>query len=411
MVTNASLPVWLGTTSALAQLQYPWRFMILVNLGVLGLAGALPGLLFCDKMDDAQCTRVTGRWSIVLLLIAGLFILQAAPNLPAKSLPLTNAEAWAPDRMWREDADAGQVGATWTGEFLPLTVSEQRWALGRSRPGAADGQAPDPLPEVQLNRLGYLFAELAIETEDPITIRLHQFHLPGWQALLDEKPAPTYPSNELGLVSVDLPAGTHTLRLVFGRTLAQTAGALLALACAVVWGILAWRGSRRQAGRGLAAGAVAIWLIALLLGLNSLGLGQRTWRPQPVAAKVEDVALLLGYDVENARGADALDVTLYWFALRDVGTDLKAFVHLLDGAGAVVAQHDGEPVGGFTPTTRWRPGELIADRHRLSLPPGLRGLEGYVLKAGMYQFEPMRVLRVEPATPNGRIHLGEITLR
>ena len=56
----------------------------------------------------------------------------------------SDAEAWAPDRMWREDAEAGQVGATWTGEFLPLTVHEQRWALGRSRPDAADGPAPDP---------------------------------------------------------------------------------------------------------------------------------------------------------------------------------------------------------------------------------------------------------------------------
>jgi hypothetical protein len=209
----------------------------------------------------------------------------------------------------------------------------------------------------------------------------------------------------MGLVSVDLPAGMHSLTLAFRRTPARTAGALLALVSAVVWGILAWRG--RKSGRGLAAGAVAVWSAAILRGLNSLGIGQRIWEPQQVNAGVADVALLLGYDVESARGSDALDVTLYWLALRDVGTDLKAFVHLLDGSGQVVAQHDGDPVGGFTPTTRWRSGEVIADRHRLSLPPGLSA-GSYVLKAGMYQFEPFRNLQTEPATPDQRIYLGEV---
>jgi hypothetical protein len=96
------------------------------------------------------------------------------------------------------------VGATWTGEFLPRTVSEQRWALGRSRTDAADGLAPDPLPKVHLNRVGYLSTELGIATEGPMTVRLHQFYLPGWQAHLDGKPAATSPSGELGLVSVDV---------------------------------------------------------------------------------------------------------------------------------------------------------------------------------------------------------------
>jgi hypothetical protein len=309
--------------------------------------------------------------------------------------------------MWREDADAGQVGATWTGEFLPLTVNEQRWALGRSRPDAADGQAPDPLPKVRLNRLGYLSAELKIQAENPVTIRLHQFHLPGWQAFLDGRPAPTYPSGELGLVSVDLPAGTHALEVAFGRTPARTTGALLALASAVVWGLLAWRGGRRQGDQRLTGGALVVWLIALLLGLNSLGLGQRSWTPRQVDARVEDVALLVGYDVANASSADALDVTLYWLALRDVGTDLKAFVHLVDGAGEVVAQHDGDPVGGFTPTTRWRAGELIADRHRLLLPPGLP-VGNHSLKAGMYRFPSLQNLSTEPVTPDRRIDLGEV---
>ena len=416
MVTNASLSVWLRTAPVLAQFQYPWRFMTLVGLGVLGLAGALPSLLFPGgrdrepgKLSAPRTARLKPLMQAgIIVLIAGLFVLQALPKVPAESLPLSEGEAWTPDRMWREDAEVGQVGATWTGEFLPLSVTEQRWALGRSRPGADDGQAPNPLPDVQLNRLGYLFAELGIRTEDPITIRLHQFHLPGWTARLDEQMAPTYPSGELGLVSVDVPSGVHVLRVAFGATPARTGAAILALISAILWGVLAWRG--RRSGRGLGTAAVAVWLAALLFGLNSLGVGQRSWQPTPVQSVVEDVGLLLGYDTERAPGEDALDVTLYWLAVRDVGTDYKVFVHMLDGDGQVVAQHDGDPVGGFTPTTRWRSGELITDRHRLSLPPGLSP-GSYTLKAGMYQFEPLRNLRIEPATPDGRIYLGDVALR
>jgi hypothetical protein len=388
--------------------------MALVNLGVLGLAGALPGLMFPRRED-----RETGKLPMrkgerlkpllrlgVLGLIAGLFVLQALPNVPAQPIALSDAEAWAPDRMWREDAEAGQVGATWTGEFLPLTVREQRWALGRPRPDAADGTPPDPLPKVQLNRLGYQFADLGIDTGGPLTVRLHQFHLPGWLAFLDGSPVPAYPSGELGLVSVDVPSGAHLLTLVFGRTPARTAAAALAAASAIVWGVLAWR--NRRSGRGLAAAAVAVWLAALMLGLNGLGVGQRSWKPQQVDARVEDVALLLGYDAAPARGTVALDVTLYWLALRDVEADLKVFVHLLNGSGQVAAQHDGDPVGGYGPTTRWRSGELIADRHRLSLPPGLPA-GSYTLKAGMYRFPSLQNLSTEPATPDGRIKLGVVT--
>jgi hypothetical protein len=413
MVTNASLPIWLRTAPVLAQLQYPWRFMTLVDLGVLGLAAALPSLLFPGgrapepgKLSLPRPRRMTPLLQAgTMVLVTGVFVFQALPKVPVESLPLSDSEVWAPDRMWREDAEVGQVGATWTGEFLPLSVTEQRWALGRSRPGAADGQAPNPLPHVRLNRLGYLFAELGIRTEVPITIRLHQFYLPGWKARLDEQVVPTYPSGELGLVSVDVPVGEHALLLAFGATPARTAGLILALVSAALWGALAWRG--RRSGRGLGAAAVVVWSAALLFGLNSLGVGQRIWQPRPVQAIVEDVGLLVGFDVERARGEDALDVTLYWLALRDVRTDFKVFVHMLDGDGQVVAQHDGDPVGGFTPTTRWRSGELIADRHRLSLPLGLSA-GSYTLKAGMYQFEPRRNLQTEPASPDGRIRLGDV---
>jgi len=407
MITAPSLAVWRPLAPILANLQYPWRFLGLAGVGVMGLAGALP-----DLLRPAAAGRLSSRSTLVAATTLGIaclvLIVQPLPLVPSQPLTLPDTEAWAADRMWREDAEAGQVGATWTAEFLPRTVTEQRWALGRPREGATDGSAPSPLPSAALGRLGYAQAALKVVTAAPSSVRLHQFYLPGWNATVDGKPAAAYPSGEMGLVTVDVPTGGHEVQLKFGPTPWRTAGAAIAALAAVAWALLAWRSRHLSGGRGMAPAAATLLVLALVLVLNAAGTGQRSWTPRQSGANVEDVAILLGYDTAPARSASAVDVTLYWLALRDLGTDYKTFVHLTDGAGKVVAQHDGDPGGGYTPTTRWRTGELIADRHRLPLPAGAGG--EYQLKAGMYQYQPPRNLAASPPSADGRIDLGTIRL-
>jgi hypothetical protein len=63
--------------------------------------------------------------------------------------------------------------------------------------------------------------------------------------------------------------------------------------------------------------------------------------------------------------------------------DYKVFAHLLDEAGALVAQRDSEPVEGSRPTSTWDPGEEVLDRHGILIPDGLAPGE-YRLVVGMY---------------------------
>ena len=402
MVTDISLPIWQPLAPILAHLQYPWRFLTLTAVGFAMSLAALPALFTTGGR------RPTAAAGIALALLGAVLVIQPLPTIPVQPLPFPAADAWSADRMWREDAAMGQVGATWTGEFLPLTVQEQRWALGRPAERAADGPALAPRPQVQLARLGYDRVELEIATAIPLSVRLHQFHLPAWRAALDGVELATYPSGELGLTTADLPAGNGRLVFRFGPTAAWLIGAALAVAATLAWALVAWRG-RREDRRPVRVAAVLVVVAAALL-LNRLGIGRQMWTPRPASAAVGDVALLVGYDVAPARGAAALDVTLYWFALRDVAANYKTFVHLLGADAAVIAQHDGDPVGGFTPTSRWRRGELIADRHRIRLPAGLPPGD-YSLKAGMYQPEPLRNLPVDPPTADGRIALGVYRLQ
>ena len=262
--------------------------------------------------------------------------------------------------------------------------------------------------------MSYLGADLALDTPAPLALRLHQFAQPGWQARLDGRTVPVYPSGELGLVTVDVPAGSHSLALRFGATPARVAGGLLATLSVGIWAWLALRSGRQRvpvgrASRVLAVAGSALLLFALVLDLNALGVGRQSVDLHPVSARVGDEALLLGYSTAPARGADALDVTLYWLALRDTGTNYRAFVHLLDGAGTIVAQHDEEPGGTYTPTSRWRSGEIIADRHRLALQGG-RLTGAYQLKAGLYKGSPPENLPIDPPAPDGRVALGTVLL-
>ena len=58
---------------------------------------------------------------------------------------------------------------------------------------------------------------------------------------------------------------------------------------------------------------------------------------------------------------------------------------------AFIAQHDGQPAAFFAPTSAWQPGEVIDDRHSLSLPPDLPP-GPYYLHVGVYELESGDVL-------------------
>ena len=108
-------------------------------------------------------------------------------------------------------------------------------------------------------------------------------------------------------------------------------------------------------------------------------------QPYPVDASLGGEIALASYELaSNAVEPDQiLRLTLLWRAVVPATDDYVVFVHLLDDEGRLVSQHDGQPVGGFEPTTSWQVGETIADNHGLLIPRGTPPGE-YQLLAGMY---------------------------
>ncbi|RIK41565.1 MAG: hypothetical protein DCC55_11510 [Chloroflexi bacterium] len=64
----------------------------------------------------------------------------------------------------------------------------------------------------------------------------------------------------------------------------------------------------------------------------------------------------------------AVTIRLIWQASARPAADYTVFVHLVGPDGALVAQHDAPPLGGFYPTRFWRPGHPVTDEVAVMLP-------------------------------------------
>jgi hypothetical protein len=108
---------------------------------------------------------------------------------------------------------------------------------------------------------------------------------------------------------------------------------------------------------------------------------------------------LVGYDVDTRRAhpGGRLAVTLYWQALARTTEDYHVFVHLEDSE--MWGQADGRPACWTYPTQDWRPGQVIADHHALTIRPDTPPGE-HPLVVGMYLPTDGRRLDVLDAAGN-----------
>lgn len=133
----------------------------------------------------------------------------------------------------------------------------------------------------------------------------------------------------------------------------------------------------------------------------------------PALARLGEAVELVDWRAEAVPGAQGqVAVRLYWRAVAAPLGDYTAFVHLVDGDGNIVAQHDGIPVGGDYPTRWWLAGQVVEDVHILGqdspISPG-----AYMIRAGMYRTDSHEGLPVRdgPGAADGYVMLGAFTVR
>ncbi|MBN2004026.1 MAG: glycosyltransferase family 39 protein [Anaerolineae bacterium] len=110
--------------------------------------------------------------------------------------------------------------------------------------------------------------------------------------------------------------------------------------------------------------------------------------PTAISATLENGIALTGYELYQSAdqppgSGQRVGLYLHWQTSAPVPQYLKVFVHVFDGAGQLVAQHDSVPALWTYPVDRWSVGEEVVDFHSLIIPVEA-GRGPFTVKVGFY---------------------------
>ncbi len=152
---------------------------------------------------------------------------------------------------------------------------------------------------------------------------------------------------------------------------------------------------------------VAACLLALIvLGAYGYVRPTRTDTPAPdmplAIFGADEIALLdarptimqpAGADAALLQAGTTISVTVQWQALRPLTRDYTVFLHLTDPNGRLQGQQDTMPLDNQLPTSRWRPGQIVADQYHATLKPGAPASADYRAYLGLYLWQTGERLR------------------
>ena len=212
----------------------------------------------------------------------------------------------------------------------------------------------------------------------------------------DQWPAVTLVAAWIAVVFVALIRWTSSTMASQGR-LVFPAISGICLFLALGW--LGWLSPRRQPTAALGVGGL---MLVLALAAPFAAIRPAYARPSDlIAASVpadaqrfdvdyDGVARLLAFEVDKERmqPGDEVTVTLYWQALKPITDTYSVYVQVY-GWQQNLGQHDSYPAGGAYPTDLWTPGQIIRDRHQITIPPDATGPSPARISAGLYRFDTM----------------------
>lgn len=381
-------------------IQFPYRLSVNVTLCSAILLAA-PAAGRADPIDVLGRWRATSVRSGLALALILLAVLAGASllGLPRTRTDLSEARVNLP-MLWRLEADRQLIAASTQGDYLPLSIPNPFFPVAvapkpPTGPGA-DAGASATLLQASLDGL-----TARVDASRPSALTFDWFAYPAWHATLDGQPLAIHAIPPLELLQVDLPAGSHVLRLDASGGPGDRPGLVLTgLGLLVVLGLAGSSLLRRGWRVGLEVGLGAAVLVGagiVLVAVQvqpAVALDGATDFRQGSELPVRLVGAVWNPNVRTPDGV--VDVTLFWEALRAPLPDCTVNLRVLDASGAVVGARDKVPLFGLRPCATWQPGEIARDEEQIRLNPGVA--------SGTYRLAVGLTLGGEalaPATPTG----------
>jgi len=409
LMTPSARPIW-DALGFLQTLQFPFRLLGPLAFALAALVGY--NLLWIERLPLAW-----RAWPVALGIAAPLLL--AVPSLVVPEW--TNQRVDASLAAYHREEDAGrQRATTFTNEYQPRTVTTLPTSNARLLADAADGHPIDRLhrealpsgAQATLLHSGPQDSAWRVQSDVGLSLEVLIFAWEGWRASVDGQDVPISPSSPHGFITLDVPPGSHELRVWLGPTVARVLGDSLSLVSLVLLaasvGLLRHLPARapRLADAplpwdGIDAGlATALPLLALLLlipgtaWLNTpYGESPAQWR-QPLtlrapaaAPRPQDEIRFLGYDLDQRSygPGETLYLTLYWLPLlppAEYSADYSSFVHVARPGTPPIAQADKLHVADRKISEWWTPTGYLVDRYAIPLPADARG--DFELSVGLY---------------------------
>jgi hypothetical protein len=207
-----------------ALVQFPWRLLALTAYTIAVASAAIPGALGLEGR---------GGFAVVALL---------AVAAVAASLPYA-----VPEHTPRDERSEEVVAIIDFETFYPPDrVGMTRWVEEQPQdtPLVADYLALRPLQKVRILEgngeaetieAGAHQVSARVRGDGPLTVQFLTYYFPGWQGFVDGVQVAVRPEGPQGLIALDVPAGEHEVRLIFGSTPARSAGLGVSLVSLLIW--------------------------------------------------------------------------------------------------------------------------------------------------------------------------------
>jgi len=214
-----SLPLW-RLLSVAALVQFPWRLLALTAFTLSVPAGAVvPG---AEEEGEGDSVTNPGLYVLLLVIVLASFsytlpeYTELSPRLETPAAPL-DFELAHPDMV----------------SMVAYTQEQPR-----STPLVAQYLAGEPLVKahaltegatVEMVRHGGGSEEIIVRSSQEATIQFYTYYFPGWRGYVDGQEVPIRPEEPYGLITLDVPAGEHQVKIRFGDTPIRVVGKVISL--------------------------------------------------------------------------------------------------------------------------------------------------------------------------------------